>query len=142
MVKGMGCKYIFLDHVSILVSGLTGESGVDERRLIDSIMTTLRKLVQELDICLFLVSHLRRPEGAKGHENGAKVQLSQLRGSHALAQLADFCLGLQVNEDDPSDDTREIVLLKNRFTGEVGQADTLMYARDTGRLLEVDNNRF
>lgn len=142
MVKGMGCKYIFLDHVSILVSGLTGESGVDERRLIDSIMTTLRKLVQELDICLFLVSHLRRPEGAKGHENGAKVQLSQLRGSHALAQLADFCLGLQVNEDDPSDDTREIVLLKNRFTGEVGQADTLMYARDTGRLLEVDINRF
>jgi len=138
MVKGMGCKHIFLDHVSILVSGLTGQV-TDERRLIDQIMTTLRKLVQELDICLFLVSHLKRPEGAKGHENGAKVQLSQLRGSHALAQLADFCIGLQVNEEDPSDDSREIVLLKNRFTGEVGQADTLQYDRNTGRLIEADS---
>ena len=138
MVKGMGCKHIFLDHVSILVSGLTGQV-TDERRLIDQIMTTLRKLVQELDICLFLVSHLKRPEGNKGHENGAKVQLSQLRGSHALAQLADFCIGLQVNEEDPSDDTREIVLLKNRFTGEVGNADTLQYSRNTGRLLEVNS---
>jgi twinkle protein len=142
MVKGMGCKYIFLDHVSILVSGMTNDKGVDERRLIDSIMTTLRKLVQELDICLFLVSHLKRPDGPKGHENGAKVQLSQLRGSHALAQLADFCVGLQVNEEDPSDDSRQIVLLKNRFTGEVGQADTLKYDRSTGRLLESDPNRF
>lgn len=138
MVKGMGCKHIFLDHVSILVSGLTGQV-TDERRLIDQIMTTLRKLVQELDICLFLVSHLKRPEGAKGHENGAKVQLSQLRGSHALAQLADFCIGLQVNGEDPSDDSREIVLLKNRFTGEVGQADTLQYDRNTGRLIEADS---
>ena len=138
MVKGMGCKHIFLDHVSILVSGLTGQV-TDERRLIDQIMTTLRKLVQELDICLFLVSHLKRPEGAKGHENGAKVQLSQLRGSHALAQLADFCIGLQVNDEDPSDDTREIVLLKNRFTGEVGNADTLQYNRTTGRLIEADS---
>ena len=138
MVKGMGCKHIFLDHVSILVSGLTGEV-TDERRLIDGIMTTLRKLVQELDICLFLVSHLKRPDGAKGHENGAKVQLSQLRGSHALAQLADFCIGLQVNEEDPSDDSREIVLLKNRFTGEVGQADTLQYNRSTSRLIEADS---
>ncbi len=138
MVKGMGCKHIFLDHVSILVSGLTGQVN-DERRLIDQIMTLLRKLVQELDICLFLVSHLRRPEGQRGHENGAKVQLSQLRGSHALAQLADFCIGLQVNDEDPSDDTREIVLLKNRFTGEVGQADTLAYNRTTGRLIEADS---
>jgi twinkle protein len=98
--------------------------------------------VQELDICLFLVSHLKRPDGNKGHEDGAKVQLSQLRGSHALAQLADFCVGLQKNEDDPTDDTREIVLLKNRFTGEVGQADTLEYTRETGRLLEASPDRF
>jgi len=142
MVKGMGCKTIFLDHISLIVSGMVTDKGVDERKLIDSIMTTLAKLVQELDICLFLVSHLKRPDGNKGHEDGAKVQLSQLRGSHALAQLADFCVGLQKNEDDPTDDTREIVLLKNRFTGEVGQADTLEYTRATGRLLEASPDRF
>ena len=33
-------------------------------------MTALRKLVEELKICLFLVSHLKRLDGNKGHESG------------------------------------------------------------------------
>jgi twinkle protein len=138
MAKAMGCTHIFLDHISILVSGITGQV-TDERRLIDQIMTTLRTMVQELGITLFLVSHLTRPQG-DGHENGAKVKLSQLRGSHSIAQLADFCLGLQVNAEDPTDDTRDIVVLKNRFTGQVGWAGRLQYNRDTGRLIDTDND--
>ena len=49
------------------------------------------------------------------------------------------CIGLQKMEDSPMDDNREIVLLKNRFTGEVGNADTLQYNRNTGRLIEADS---
>ena len=49
-------------------------------------MTKLRTLVQEPNIGLFVVSHLRRSEGDKGHEDGAAVRLGQ-RGSHAIAQL-------------------------------------------------------
>jgi twinkle protein len=135
MTKAMGCSHIFLDHISILVSGVTGQV-TDERRLIDQIMTTLRTMVQELRITLFLVSHLTRPQG-DGHENGAKVKLSQLRGSHSIAQLADFCIGLQVNADDPSDDTRDLIVLKNRFTGQVGWAGKLKYHRDSGRLIDT-----
>jgi len=133
----MGCKHIILDHISILVSGLTGEVS-DERRLIDNIMHRLRTTVQELGITLFLVSHLKRPSGI-GHEAGAKVELSQLRGSHSIAQLADSCIGLQVNAEDPSDDTREIVVLKNRFTGQVGFAGRLKYHREKSRLLEMSD---
>lgn len=135
MAKAMGCTHIFLDHISILVSGVTGQV-TDERRLIDQIMTTLRTMVQELGITLFLVSHLTRPQG-DGHENGAKVKLSQLRGSHSIAQLADFCIGLQVNADDPTDDTRDLIVLKNRFTGQVGWAGKLKYHRDSGRLIDT-----
>ena len=71
--------------ISILVSGLATN---DERKLIDMAMTRLRTLVQELDIGLIIVSHLRRPEGDKGHEDGAKARLGQLRGSsqHRSAQ--------------------------------------------------------
>lgn len=137
MVRGMGCKYLFLDPISVLVAGITGQV-TDERRLIDSIIVKLRNAIQELDICLFLVSHLTRPVG-KGHEDGGKVKISELRGSSSIAMLSDFCIGLQKMEDSPMDDTREIVLLKNRFTGEVGNADTLEYNRATGRLIEADS---
>jgi len=137
MVRATGCQHIILDHISILVSGLTGEV-TDERRLIDLIMHKLRTTVQELGITLFLVSHLKRPQGI-GHEAGAKVELSQLRGSHSIAQLADQCIGLQVNAEDPSDDTREIVVLKNRFTGQVGFAGRLKYHRSQSRLLEISD---
>lgn len=142
MNKALGCQVICLDHISILISGLT--SGVnDERRLVDDIMTRLRVEVQALGICLILVSHLRRPQGDKGHEGGAQVSLSQLRGSHAIAQLADTCIGINVDADDPTSGKRNIVVLKNRHTGEVGAAGVLRYDLETGRLTETnDFNEF
>ena len=138
MAQVLECKWVCLDHVSILVSALTGNVS-DERRLIDEVMTRLRTLVQEVDIGMILVSHLKRPQSEAGHEGGAKVHLSQLRGSHALAQLADQCIGLEIDAEDPTSDTRNIVMLKNRFTGEVGFAGTLKYNRETGRLIDTDD---
>jgi twinkle protein len=142
MAKAMGCTHLFLDHLSLVISSMTGKV-TDERRLIDDAMTRLRTMVQELGITLFLVSHLTRPQG-KGHEAGGKVELSQLRGSHAIAQLADQCLGLQIDAEDPTNDCRDLVVLKNRFTGQVGFAGRLQDQRDTGRLIDADsgNSRF
>ena len=40
LASGLECRVIFLDHLSILLSGLSG----DERRMIDSTMTKLRSL--------------------------------------------------------------------------------------------------
>ena len=134
MAKALDVRWIILDHISILISGM--DNG-DERKMIDRAMTKLRTLVQELDIGLILVSHLRRPEGDKGHEDVAKVRLGQLRGSHAIAQLSDICLSLQVDPDDPDGDGRFIQILKNRFTGEVGNAGGVSYNRETGRLLPL-----
>lgn len=132
MAKALDVKWIFLDHISILVSGLATN---DERKLIDIAMTRLRTLVQELDIGLFVVSHLRRPEGDRGHEDGKRVSIGHLRGSHSLAQLSDICLGIEKIPDDPDSDQRRLVVLKNRFTGEVGPAGFVTYYRETGRLL-------
>ena len=134
MVKAFDVRWIVLDHISILVSGL---ATTDERKLIDMAMTRLRTLVQELDIGLILVSHLRRPEGDRGHEDGSAVRLGQLRGSHAVAQLSDICIGLQVDADAPDKDTRRLVVLKNRFTGEVGSAGLVKFNRTTGRLTQA-----
>lgn len=134
MAKALGVQWVILDHISILVSGQA--FGGNERTLIDATMTKLRTLVQELNIGLIIVSHLRRPDGNQGHEDGATVRLGQLRGSHAIAQLSDICIAMQVDADEPDGDIRHLHILKNRFTGETGPAGVLSYDRDTGRLLE------
>jgi len=140
LIKGMDCKWIFLDHLSIVVSAM--EDGGDERRTIDSIMTNLRKLIEETGAGLFLVSHLRRGSGDKGHEQGANVTLNQLRGSHSIAQLSDAVIGLERNQqaDDPKiQNMTKIVVLKNRYAGLTGAAAHLYYAKETGRLYQVDD---
>ncbi len=138
MARGCGCNWIILDHLSIVVSGL-GDG--DERRLIDNAMTMLRSLVEETGVGLFVVSHLKRPEG-KGHEEGAKTSLSQLRGSHAIAQLYDMVIGLERDQQSDNPNVTTIRVLKNRFSGDTGEAGYLMYDRDTGRFLELDDIPF
>ena len=83
-----------------------------------------------------IVSHLRRPDGNQGHEDGAQVRLGQLRGSHSIAQLSDICISMSVDQDEPNSDIRHLNILKNRYTGQTGPAGTLNYNRDTGRLIE------
>ena len=137
MVTSLGCTWIILDHLSIVVSG--NEDG-DERKTIDVLMTKLRTLVQETKCGLLLVSHLKRPDG-KGHEDGAETSLSQLRGSHAIAQLSDAVIGAERNQQAPTETERAITtlrVLKMRFTGDTGIATHLFYDRETGRLREVD----
>lgn len=132
MAVGLGCRWVVLDHLSIVVSG---SGDVDERRLIDNTMTSLRKLVEETQVGLILVSHLKRPDG-KGHEEGAVTSLSQLRGSHAIAQLSDIVIGLERNQQSDTPDITTLRVLKNRFTGDTGMCGDLSYSKLTGRLSE------
>ena len=133
MVKALDVEYIFLDHISIVVSGFEGK---DERREIDNIMTKLRSLVEELNIALILVSHLKRPEG-KGHEEGGRTSLSQLRGSQSIAQLSDIVVSFERDmQDEIASHLTTVRVLKNRFSGETGKTCTLLYDKETGRLQE------
>jgi twinkle protein len=138
LAKGMSCKYIFLDHLSIIIS--SQESG-DERKALDEVMTKLRMLVQETNIALILVSHLKRPPD-KGHEEGATTSLAQLRGSASIAQLSDMVIGLERNgqaEDLLERNTTRVRVLKNRYSGVTGPACSLLYNKETGRMFEVED---
>ena len=137
MAKGLDCKWIILDHLSIVVSD---QDNGDERKAIDSIMTNLRKLVQETGVGLFLVSHLRRPSGSKAHEDGGKISLGELRGSAAIAQLSDMVIGLERDQQHADPETRNtttVRVLKNRFVGLTGPACYLYYDKDSGRMVET-----
>jgi len=137
LAKVVGCEYVFVDHISIIVSA---QSNGDERKAIDEIMTKLRMLVQETGIALIVVSHLKRPE-SKGHEEGAATSLAQLRGSGSIAQLSDMVIGLERNgqHDDPIErNTTRVRVLKNRFSGITGKACALLYDLESGRMSEID----
>ena len=140
MAKALECKWVFLDHLSILVSGQ--EDMGDERKSIDVLMTKMRSLVEETGIALLLVSHLRRPAGDRGHEDGKEVSLSHLRGSASIAHLSDSVIALERNqqaEEETEANTTIVRILKNRYTGDTGIACHLFYDRGTGRMTQVDN---
>ena len=132
------CRYILLDHISILVSD---QSAGDERKALDEIATKLKTLTIELDIWLGMVSHSKRPSG-KSHEEGGQTSLSELRGTAGIGQLSNMVLGLERNGQDPDLYLRNVTLirvLKNRFSGLTGPACYLHYDRKTGRLTQIDD---
>ena len=139
LASGCECGWVILDHISIVVSGMEGG---DERRLIDNTMTKCRALVEELKIGLILVSHLKRPEG-KGHEEGGRTTLAQLRGSAGIAQLSDIVLGCERDQQDQETGNVTVVrVLKNRWTGETGVGCLLEYDKYTGRMTEISSAEF
>jgi twinkle protein len=137
MALGLDTKVIFLDHLSILLSGLDG----DERRMIDKTMTDLRSLVARTGIKLFLVSHLRRAQGDKAIEDGQKVSIGMLRGSASISQLSDTVLALERDQQNP-DDVSTLRVLKNRYSGETGVAAQLKYDKTTCKFNETTDPIF
>ena len=140
MIIGCGCRWVVVDHLHMLLSSLTAG---DERTGIDNIMMRLRKLVEETGAGMVLVSHLRRVEGNRGHENGITVSLNHLRGSQSIAQLSDCVIALERDQqaEDPQEaNTTHLRVLKSRYTGDVGLASHLLYDKTTGRLHEVEIN--
>ena len=137
LISGCDCKWIFLDHLHMLVSAI---SEGDERRLIDNVMTKIRALIEETGVGFILVSHLRKLDGNIGHENGAEVSASHLRGSNSIGQISDCIIALERNQqsDDKTEaNTTRVRVLKSRYTGDVGIATYLLYDHATGRLKEI-----
>ena len=126
LIIGCSCRWVIVDHLHMLVSAMIEG---DERRAIDNIMTRLRSIVEETGAGLILVSHLRRVDGNRGHENGISVSLSHLRGSQSIAQLSDCVIALERDQqaEDPEEaNTTHIRVLKSRYTGDVGMATHLL----------------
>ena len=139
LAKGLGCKYIFLDHLSIVVSEFASDGG--ERERIDTVMTRLKKLTQELNIWIGLIVHLRKTTvGGKSFEEGAVPTLDDLRGSGAIKQLSNGVFATsrdQQHDDIERRNTNHLTILKCRFTGSTGPADELHFDNETGRLSTI-----
>ena len=126
-VLGEECQVVVLDHFSLLADGVALQ--VDQRRAIDRCIKDLKTLCVELGFAMIVVAHLSRTDG-RSHEEGGEPVLSELRGSHSLAQIPDFVVMLQRNpraEDKVEANTTNCWLKKNRVKGELGLMSRLHY---------------
>ena len=117
LVSARACRFILLDHITMAVSGLSGEN---ERRALDYLATRLEMMVKELDFALILVSHV--------NDDGLT------RGSRYVSKIADIRIDItrdKVNPDPIVRNTTHLVVSKNRFSGKTGPAGKLIFNPET-----------
>lgn len=122
LVAARGCRYILLDHITMVVSGLGGEN---ERRALDYLSTRLEMMVKELDFALIIVSHV--------NDDGLT------RGSRNISKIADIRIDLSrdIKASDPIiRRTTHLMVSKNRFSGRTGPAGDLLFDPKTYTLSE------
>lgn len=132
-----GCKFIYLDHITLAVSEVDGN--VNES--MDKLMSDLLKTCKKYDVWIGVVSHLRKTGGgSKTYEEGAAITEDALKGSGSLKQIAFQIIGFSRNKYEEDSFERQkvkISVLKNRFTGHTGPAGNARFDDVTGRLTVV-----
>lgn len=119
----LGCRYIVLDHLSIVVSDQSG----DERKQLDEISTKLKTLTMNLNICVVCVMHINRQ--------------GQARGSAGPEQVSNNVIRLERDKKDADPWRRNVtrmVVEKCRLSGRTGPCCYVFYNEITGRLEELD----
>lgn len=139
MTVALGVRFLILDHISIIVSGLSEADGDNERKTIDILMTKLRSLIEETGLTVIAIVHLKRKGDGKSFNEGRQVSLTDLRGSGSLEQLSDVVIALERDQQGDYPNFAHIRVLKNRPTGNCGPAGGAEYNAETGRLLAADH---
>ncbi len=136
-----GCKYILLDHISMVVSGMASDN---ERKDLDVAMTNLAAFCASNDVHIVVVCHINRTDShqflpPKGKENEpfwVNVRKESARGSAALEQLSWNILGLEPEIlPDFSRGRVRWKVLKTRFGNSLGIADVFTLDENTWEVL-------
>lgn len=135
-VKVLGCKYIFLDHVSTVVVSQSVKAG-GERLLLDDFLTKLRHFVEGNDCTIFIIAHVNRDKDNLA-EGGGKINIGSLRGSGILGQVPDVIIALERDQQAEGRDANRIDMrvLKNRPASKLGLAGAAEY--DYNRDIHVE----
>lgn len=137
----VGCKYLFVDHITILVS--EGAEGLSGNEAIDKVMNDLLRLVKSHDVWIGLVSHLRKaPGGGKSFEEGKLPSIDDIRGSGSIKQISFDIIAFARDltaEDETIRNEIKMAVLKARYTGLTGPVSGAYYEHSTGRLHPVEN---
>lgn len=125
-----GCRYIVLDHLSMVISGTEIEN---ERKELDIVMTALAAFCAANDVCIIVVMHINRANSSQflppkdlkeGESFWVRVTKESLKGSSGLEQMAWGILALEPEiKADRSRGNVRWVVLKNRPWSTLGEAD-------------------
>jgi len=133
----MGCKYIYIDHITILVS--EGVENLHGNEAQDKIMNDLLRLVKRHPVWIGLISHLRKAQsGSKSFEEGKLPSIDDIRGSGSIKQISFDIIAFARNMISDNVVERNTILmqvLKCRYTGLTGNVKGARYVYDTGRLI-------
>ena len=133
----VGCKYLFIDHITILVSeGVENLTGNEAQ---DKVMNDLLRLVKRHTVWIGLVSHLRKAQSNKeSFEEGRLPSIDDIRGSGSIKQISFDIISFARNLTATSERERNSIkmrILKSRYTGLTGNVRGAFYNYDTGRLI-------
>lgn len=126
------CRWIILDHLSMVISGLQTN---DERKMLDIVMTELAAFCKQYDVFILVVSHIKRTDVQMPKDKDETfwhpVRKEQLRGSASLEQLSWIVLAVEPEElPDRSRGRCRVVSLKNRPHKKLGVCDTFWMTSD------------
>jgi len=135
----MGCKKIFLDHITIAVSeGADGKTG---NEAVDYVMSALLKIVKKHNVWLGVISHLRKGSDRKPFEEGYLPSVDDIKGSGSIKQISFDIIAFARNmtsDDEVIKNTIKFRVLKARKTGRTGDAGAAFYDHKTTRLRKSD----
>jgi twinkle protein len=114
-----GCKFLFLDHISMVVSGIDTD---DERKSLDFISTRLKMLAESYNATVVCVSHVNDEGKTRGSRNISKVADLHIYLSRDLEAL-----------DENERNRTTVTVRKNRFGAKTGPAGRLVF--DIGTFL-------
>lgn len=136
MVKGLGCKIIILDPLTLALSGAQNE-GMDE------FMSDLLRFVKREKVLFINVCHVRKNQsGAKANSRGAEISEEDAKGSGSIFQVSmnNILLMRDKEHEDPIvRNTTKVVISKNRRCGNTGSAGYWFYDNYTSRLKKGGN---
>jgi twinkle protein len=124
LVAVCGCRYVFLDHITMVVTGLESD---DERKTLDYLSTKLATMVHDMDFTLFCISHVNDDGKTRGSRNISKVANIRIDLSRDL-----------VAELEEERNKTFVTVSKNRFAGKTGPAGVLAFDVDEFMLKEAD----
>lgn len=118
LVSAAGCRFIFLDHITWLATGLADD---DERKKLDRLSQKLKLLAKELRFCLVEVSHVNDDGKTRGSRNISKVANTVIMLDRDLLQ---------------GSNTMKFMIEKARLGGRTGPAGRAVFSQDKGMLEE------
>jgi len=117
LVAGCGCRLVFLDHITMVVSG---DKDDNDTSTLDELSTQLSMLAMELEFGLHFVSHVN--------------DFGKTRGSRNISKIANIRIDLSrdlTSEDETIRNTTSLTVSKNRFCGDTGPAGKLLFSRES-----------